>query len=118
MARCVVRRFPFAIFYTVSADEIEVVAIFILVAIPEDGNRESAQRTNDNSPPTHRWRSRHVLNLQSVKSRCVGIGISPRTTAHDSYEVVLTFLNTSLQRGGTSHSKLTEPFQRFPSQSR
>ena len=28
LRRCVVRRFPFAIFYTVSADEIEVVAVF------------------------------------------------------------------------------------------
>jgi plasmid stabilization system protein ParE len=28
LKRCVVRRFPFAIFYTISADEVEVVAIF------------------------------------------------------------------------------------------
>jgi toxin ParE1/3/4 len=28
LRRCVVRRFPFAILYTVSADEIEVVAVF------------------------------------------------------------------------------------------
>jgi len=28
LRRCVVRRFPFAIFYTVSTDEIEVVAVF------------------------------------------------------------------------------------------
>jgi hypothetical protein len=45
LRRAVVRRFPFAVFYDVTEDEIQVMPFSIRVEIPRDGSRGSDSTT-------------------------------------------------------------------------